>query len=205
MATQVTSPIRKTVTSTPAEDRTAEICLTAARVICEKGYDAASMNDIAAACNLTKAGLYYYTSGKQDLLYRIIDYAMSLVEENARKCSVIVDPEERLRMIIHYHIMTVADGGGSIAILSEEMNALSPEQRAEIIERKRAFLDLARRTLRELKALGRLNDLDPDIATLNMFTTILGIPRWYKPNRELSTDEIANQVSGFLHKALLRD
>lgn len=124
MSAQVTSPVRKTANSTTAEDRTAEICLTAARVICEKGYDAASMNDIAAACNLTKAGLYYYTTGKQDLLYRIIDYAMSLVEDNARKCSVIINAEERLRMIIHCHIMTVADGGGSIAILSEEMNAL---------------------------------------------------------------------------------
>ncbi len=205
MPAQITNPTRKSSASTPSEDRTAEICLTAARVICEKGYDAASMNDIAAACNLTKAGLYYYTSGKQDLLYRIIDYAMSLVEENARKCSEIDNPEERLQMIIHDHIMTVVDDGGSMAILSEEVNALSPEQRTEIIERKRRFLALARKTLHELKSIGRLNDLDPEIAALNMFTTILAIPRWYKPDRELPTNAIADQVSRFLHQALLKD
>jgi len=202
---QITKQPVRSESSTPSEDRTAEICLTAARVICEKGYDATSMNDIAAAVNLTKAGLYYYTSGKQDLLYRIIIYAMNLVEDVSKQCGKITDPEERLKQFIRLHIMTVVDGGGSIAILSDEMNALSSEQRAEIVARKRRILDMTRKTLRELQALGRLNDINPDIAALNFFATVLGIPRWYKPSRELPTSEIADQMSRFLLNALLKD
>lgn len=163
------------------------------------------MNDIAAAVNLTKAGLYYYTSGKQDLLYRIIDYAMGLIEEIARDCEQIDDPEERLRQIIHRHVMTTVDGGGAITILANEMNALSPEQNAEIRERKRRFLTLTRETLYELQASGRLHDLIPDIAALNIFATIHGIPRWYKPGREMPSSEIADQISRFLLNALLKD
>lgn len=205
MPAQLSKQPSQSNNSTPAEDRTAEICLTAARVICEKGYDATSMNDIAAAVNLTKAGLYYYTSGKQDLLYRIIIYAMNLVEDVSNQCRIITDPEERLKQFIHLHVLTVVDGGGSIAILSDEMNALSPDQRAEIVARKRRILDMTRNTLQELRALGRLHDINPDIAALNFFATVLGIPRWYKPSRELPTSEIANQVSRFLLNALLKD
>ncbi len=204
MSAGATKPLRKGETRTPAEDRTAEICLTAARVICEKGYDAASMNDIAAAANLTKAGLYYYTSGKQDLLFRIIDYAMSLVDEVAARCRQITAPEERLRAIINSHIMTVVDGGGSITILANEMDALPPDQKAGITARKRRFLDLTRTTLRELDAAGRLNDLDPDVAALNLFSTIHGIPRWYNTDGAFESSAIAEQVSRFLLLALLK-
>ena len=205
MALQATKSEANSGTNTPSEDRTAEICLTAAQVICEKGYDATSMNDIAAAVNLTKAGLYYYTSGKQDLLYRIIDYAMGLIEKIAHDCEQIEDPDERLKQIIHRHVMTTVDGGGAITILANEMNALSPEQNAEIRERKRRFLTLTRTTLNELQDAGRLNDLVPDIAALNIFATIHGIPRWYNPGGKMPSSQIAEQVSKFLLSALLKD
>ncbi|MCA9076766.1 MAG: TetR family transcriptional regulator [Planctomycetaceae bacterium] len=204
MAVQATKPDTKNGNTTPAEDRTAEICLTAAQVICEKGYDATSMNDIAAAVKLTKAGLYYYTSGKQDLLYRIIDYAMGLIEEISHECEQINDPEERLKQIIHRHVITTVDGGGSITILANEMNALSPEQREEIRVRKRSFLALTRETLFELQEAGRLNDLIPEIAALNIFATIHGIPRWYNSDGDMPSTDIADQISRFLLNALLK-
>ena len=44
---------------------------TAARVICEKGYEGASIQDIAEACGLTKAGLYHHIRSKEHLLLEI--------------------------------------------------------------------------------------------------------------------------------------
>ena len=49
---------------------------TAARLICEKGYEAASVQDIADACGLTKAGLYYYIRSKEELLLEIMSYGI---------------------------------------------------------------------------------------------------------------------------------
>ena len=42
-----------------AKQKLREICRVAARVFFEKGYDGASMQDIAEAVGLTKAGLYH--------------------------------------------------------------------------------------------------------------------------------------------------
>ena len=44
----------------PSNERLAEIYRTAAQIILRKGYDATSINDIANALGMTKAGLYHY-------------------------------------------------------------------------------------------------------------------------------------------------
>ena len=53
--------------------RLREIYDAAARVFSEKGYDGASIQDVADAVGILKGSLYYYIDTKQDLLFGIID------------------------------------------------------------------------------------------------------------------------------------
>ncbi|MGH9356521.1 MAG: TetR/AcrR family transcriptional regulator, partial [Terriglobia bacterium] len=53
--------------TTDAQHRLREICRVAARVFNEKGYTGASMQDIADAVGLTKAGLYHHIGSKDRL------------------------------------------------------------------------------------------------------------------------------------------
>ena len=56
------------------------------------------MQEIAAACRLTKAGLYHHIQNKEQLLLAIMDYGMDLFEEQVlAQVQDIVDPVERLR------------------------------------------------------------------------------------------------------------
>ena len=91
-------------TSESDPDRRAEIYRNAARIFHRKGYHATSINDIAAAVGLTKAGLYYYIKGKQDLLFAIMSFAMDQLDEQviepARRHE---DPETRLHTIVACH------------------------------------------------------------------------------------------------------
>ena len=64
-----------------ARDRHRFILETAARLICEKGYEAASIQDIADAADLTKAGLYHHIRSKEHLLLDIQNYGMDVFEE----------------------------------------------------------------------------------------------------------------------------
>ncbi|HKP85572.1 MAG TPA: helix-turn-helix domain-containing protein, partial [Blastocatellia bacterium] len=63
------------------KDRLSEIYRVAARIICEKGYDATSMSDIAEAVGITKAGIYHHIPGKKDLLFRIMNFGMDSLDE----------------------------------------------------------------------------------------------------------------------------
>src|ERR1035437_6565939 len=82
-----------------------EICRIAARVIYAKSYDGASMQDIAEAVGLTKAGLYHHVGSKDRLLYEIMNYGMDILDETVvGPIQDIADPRERLRRTITGHI-----------------------------------------------------------------------------------------------------
>ena len=173
------------------EDRAAHIYRVAAEIMCRKGYEATSMNDIADAVGLTKAGIYHYIRGKENLLFAIMGYAMDMVDEDviapARK---VADAEQRLRTIVERHARRILEVGGAVTIILEEMYALTPAHRRAITARKRAYFDLIRRTLKQLASEGKLRDVNPSVATFCILGMILWISRWYHRDGELSPDEV---------------
>ena len=48
----------------------------ALRVFAERGYDGATMDDVARAAGITKAGIYHHVTGKEALLARGLDRAL---------------------------------------------------------------------------------------------------------------------------------
>src|ERR1700754_2872963 len=84
--------------SRPNDTRYREILERAARLIHESGYEATSMQEIAEACGLTKAGLYHHIKTKEALLLAIMHYGMDLFDDLVlAKVSDIADPVARLR------------------------------------------------------------------------------------------------------------
>ncbi|MGB9586500.1 MAG: TetR/AcrR family transcriptional regulator, partial [Anaerolineales bacterium] len=51
----------------------------AAQIFRQKGYHAASMQDIANAVQLQKASLYYHVNSKQEILLMILDRALDIL------------------------------------------------------------------------------------------------------------------------------
>lgn len=191
-------------------DRLAEIYRAAAQIICEKGYDAASMNDIAEAVGITKAGLYHHISGKRDLLFRIMSFGLDSLEEQViTPARAISDPHRRLRSIIsnHVHLITsrsTLQGNNPVTIVLDESGGLTPAQREKINDRKRAYVNLIRDTLRELKANGDLRDIDVTAAAFSLLGMILWLSRWYNPEGRLSPDQVSDEVAALAAGGLLR-
>ena len=59
-------------------DSRQEILRTAARLFQQRGYDATSMNDVAAALKLSKGGLYHHFQSKDEILFEIMNHAMEI-------------------------------------------------------------------------------------------------------------------------------
>src|ERR1700736_950303 len=113
---------RKTASN---DERLAEIYRAAAQIILRKDYDATSINDIANALGMTKAGLYHYINGKKELLFDIMNFGLDeLDEEVVTPARAIADPSARLRFIIASHAQLVTRGQGAITILVDEITAL---------------------------------------------------------------------------------
>ena len=54
------------------EDKRNVILRKAAALIARKGFDVATMMDVAQACGTSKSHLYHYFPSKEDLLYAIV-------------------------------------------------------------------------------------------------------------------------------------
>jgi AcrR family transcriptional regulator len=170
--------------------RASNVYRVAAEIMCHKGYEATSMNDIAEAAGLTKAGIYHYIRGKEDLLFGIMTYAMDNVEQGIIAPALeVADAEERLHTILECHTRSVIEGTGAVTIVLEEMTALTPAHRRVITSRKRAYFEFIRRTLQQLAEEGKLRNVNPTTAAFSLLGMILWISRWYRRDGKIAPPE----------------
>ena len=187
------------------EARADHIYRVAAEIMCRKGYEATSMNDIADAVGLTKAGMYHYIQGKEHLLFQIMSFAMDMVDQNViAPTRDIADPEERLRALVERHAGRILEVGGEVTILLEEMWALTPAHRRTIRSRKREYFQMVRETLRQLASAGKLRPVDPSVATFSLFGMINWISRWYRREGKIHRDVVLKDFTEIAVSSVLK-
>jgi TetR/AcrR family transcriptional regulator, cholesterol catabolism regulator len=191
--------------------RLGQIYVVAAHLFCDKGFDATSMSDIADAVGITKAGIYHFIpGGKKDLLFAVMNYGMDRLEEIVMTpARAITDAEKRLRSIIINHAGLITGGSGPdghspVTIVVDEVTGLAPAQLRKINQRKRAYLDLVRSTLQQLKDEGKLKDVDVTVAAFSLFGMLLWLSRWFHPDGRLTSEQVAEEISKIALGGLLR-
>jgi len=172
----------------------------ASRLFLEKGYDATSMSDIAQAVNITKAGLYHFVSGKEELLFSLLSVAMDeIMEDVVTPALAVEDPRDRLKVIISNHLRSIGRTtrrrANPLTMLADEPAGLGPENRRLIDERKRAYHGLIRDTIEALRQRGDAPaSLDPGVAAHCILGMILWMVRWRRPGGRLELDHIVDQI-----------
>ena len=111
----------------PREERWSELIEVATDVFYAKGYDAASLQDIADRLGMLKGSLYYYIQSKEDLLFDVIK---AVHEEGLANIESLAagegNPLERLRDVIIGHIEHECRNLTKTAVFLHELQALSP-------------------------------------------------------------------------------
>ena len=191
---------------TPQVDsRAGEVYRTAAQLILQRGYDGTSVGDIANALGITKAGLYHYIRGKTELLYDIMKYGLDELDREVMvPAHSIEDPAERLRFMITTHAQLVTRGDGAVTILVDEARAVTPAQYRKVTKLKRAYVDYLRDTLEELRAAGKLRDVNTTVAAFSIIAAVNWLSRWYQPDGALTANEIAQQITDIALNGVLR-
>src|SRR5271163_1688077 len=130
-----------------------EILRIAARLFQQRGYDATSMNDVAAALKLSKGGLYHHFQSKDEILYEIMDHAMEITQQRVLDpVRGIADPEERLRALIRLHIEVVlSPRDREITVMLHENHPLPPALRKRINSRKKEYIHFVESLIAEVQ------------------------------------------------------
>ncbi|HZQ17612.1 MAG TPA: TetR/AcrR family transcriptional regulator [Terriglobales bacterium] len=189
------------LTSVPREattDSRQEILRTAARLFQQQGYDATSMNDVAAALKLSKGGLYHHFQSKDEILFNLMSHAMDITEERViSPAKQIPDPEERLRTVIRRHIAVVlSERDREITVMLHENHPLPPGLRKRINARKKDYVHFIENLVTEVqRTRGSIGTVTPRAAAFALLGMINWIYQWYRPEGALHEDDIAQQYT----------
>jgi AcrR family transcriptional regulator len=186
-------------------ERLRQILERSARVICQHGFEATSMQEIAAACGLTKAGLYHHVKTKEALLLAIMHYGMDLFEELViDRVSGIADPLERLRATMARNVELVTqDSSKEVTIILHEHQTLTGDAQREINERKKRYVRFLEEALREASERRLIRPVDPTLAAFSFLGVVLWTYKWYRPGGRLAPEQLAAGMSELFFDGLL--
>ena len=183
-------------------DSRQEILRTAARLFQQRGYDATSMNDVAAARKLSKGGLYHHFQSKDEILYEIMNHAMEITQERVLDpVRSIADPEERLRALIRLHIEVVlSPRDREITVMLHENHPLPPALRKRINARKKDYIHFLENLMMEVQKKARPSGghVSPRAAAFALLGMINWIYQWYKPEGELQAQSLIPQFTDLI-------
>ena len=171
----------------------AGIMTVAADLFRQRGYRAATLEEIAQRVGVSKPTLYGYFRSKEELLAAIFHRTMSLFERDLMAIRTSgEDPPTQLRRLMRFHIgAVIAERSFLVVFFSEEANL--PPALSRAIRRRKAHYD---RTVRAMVERGiRDGSLRPMNARLLVFA-LLGMAnwvyQWYDPRRAWDADAIAD-------------
>jgi AcrR family transcriptional regulator len=183
-----------------------EICRIAARVFYEKGYDGASMQDIAEAVGLTKAGLYHHVGSKDRLLFEIMNYGMDILDETVlARVKDIADPREKLRQTIIGHIdLIVRARDLEITVILHENRSLKGALRKKINARKRNYIHYLEGLIGQVQdRVGTRPAISPRLAAFALLGMINWLYQWFRPEGPTRQNELAEAYVDFFFRGLL--
>ena len=191
-------------------DSRQEILRTAARLFQQRGYDATSMNDVAAALKLSKGGLYHHFQSKDEILFEIMNHAMEITQELVMApVRRIVGPEERLRALIRLHIEVVlSPRDREITVMLHENHPLPPALGKRINTRKKEYIHFVESLITDVQVNAQRGRsakyaVSPRAAAFALLGMINWIYQWYKPEGDLQTHNLVPQFTELVFGGIL--
>jgi TetR/AcrR family transcriptional regulator, cholesterol catabolism regulator len=190
------------------EARWSEIVDTASAVFADKGYEAATVQDIAARVGLLKGSLYYYIESKEDLLFAVLERAYAHTITWAREQDAPHRGSDAATRLCNFIAgwMENLDRESASMKLDREIRYLSPEHTAAIAELAAEIESVLAAILAKGVAEGTFaGDTDVSVAVNTILPLLNSTSAWYQPTGRLSWTEITSWCQSFILRGLGAD
>lgn len=174
----------------------------AAQLFATRGYTAATMAGLAAACGLSKPTLYHYVRDKHDLLAQITAGHVARLEALVADVQAQrLPPQQHLRALIRRFMLAYADAEHEHRVLTEDVKFLAAAEQQQVLAAQRrvvaAFADAVAALRPELQAA----QLATPLAML-LFGMINWTFTWLKPGGALTHEALAPVVEALFFGGL---
>jgi AcrR family transcriptional regulator len=203
----VQSPPMSTKKRVVSRKRTAieeEILRVAADKFGKQGYQATTLDEIAAEAGISRAAFYLYFPNKEALLHRmyhqVIATSQAAIEQIVAEDLPVAD---KLRRIIRHQVRYMATNIPLAQVFFSEIFNLRPELGQWVRRANRAFGAVIERVVSEGVQNGELIPLHPKQFTYAVMGMCNWMHRWYRPGGEWTSDTVAEEFIRILESGYL--
>ena len=186
--------------NTKAQQRQAslnKILQSALRIFVRKGYSAATVDDIAQACELTKGAVYFYFPSKSAVLHALFDQIEQVIVQGVIDSIDKAGPRQTDKLIAYLHS---GAGLGSVQpqlillyiLMLLEFNGAGDEHEARV---KALYQRIAQRVESVIEAGQKAGEFRTDLAIREMSSIVMALfngtfMEWYCRPRLLDGPEL---------------
>lgn len=179
----------------PRPSRWPDVVAAAAKVFREKGYAAATLEDVAHEVGMLKGSLYNYISSKEELLFAVVRPPAEMLLEQARLLAKQPDPAPvRVQRLAELHAEVLQEHFVYASVYIHDVAGLG--RFPEWADMDREYVELTRSLLVDGVREGTLSaDLDVTTAPHILIGSLNWMTRWWDPAGPVSAQEMARRIS----------
>jgi AcrR family transcriptional regulator len=166
----------------------------AVAVFNERGYEATTMDELAARLGVTKSAIYHHVPSKVELLRLALDRALdalfAVTEEPGATGGRAI---ERLEHVVRGSVRVLAAELPFVTLLLRVRGNSDVERAA--LERRRAFDRFVTELVAAAEEEGDVRpDVDPAVTSRLLFGTVNSLTEWYRPGGDVTPEGLADAV-----------
>ncbi len=178
------------------DERKEAIVEAAAALYARRGFNGASVADLAERCKTSKSLIYHYYQSKEDILFDVMISHVRALDEAAREAATGEGaPAEKLRRLAHAFMALYVGAADRHKVLLNELDNLDDKRRAEIVKTQRGLIEIVQRLLGEIEPKLRRRSSEGYAAAMLFFGMINWTHTWFDPKGPVSADAIADMAA----------
>jgi len=179
--------------------RKEQIIQSATKLFKEKGFEAASMRDIAGSLGIEAASLYSHIKSKDEIL-EVICFRMAreLIKAIDEVNDLYFNAEEKLGMAIKNHVKIITGSLDASSVFLREWRHLAKPKLKEFILLRDRYENGFRQILVNGENENVFEAPDKKFAVLTILSTLSWLTEWYSPKGKMTPDEIAEHLTEFI-------
>jgi TetR/AcrR family transcriptional regulator, cholesterol catabolism regulator len=184
-------PANQKINHAPA-DRREQIRQLAAEMFFERGYEATTMRELAAAIDIKTASLYYFFPNKEEILFELIESVVRQLIVGAKHLTAREHtPEHRLAGLVVNHVVLHAMRPKESTLGDSELRSLTKQHLRANVRHRDEYERVVVGVLQDGDAAKRFSLIDPKLTAYAVIAHSSHVGTWYRASGRLSLQAVA--------------
>lgn len=178
------------------DDKRQRILEVAAALFASTSYETARLQDVAAACNVSKSALYHYFPSKEVLLHVIIrEHIMTSVQELEAIAHGEGTARERLTLLARAMVKRAAENRHEHMVLTNDLKFLPALQQQEIKLAQARALEFVIELLKDINPNLMRRRREGASYALFLYGSMISTATWYRRGGGMTPNELADRLT----------